>query len=119
MINEECAEKIPLRKMLKSTTLVIRCINCCISWITCAFLFYGLSLNSVALSDDFYLNFVLTALVEVPGYFCVYVILKRIGRRVCLSLSFILCAVCCFALIFINKGTYRAIMQGEFFMLST
>lgn len=102
--DENQIEKIPLKKMLKSSILITRIVNCCISWITCTFLFYGLSLNSVALSDDIYLNFILTALVEVPGYCSVYFILKKIGRRICLALSFILCAICCFALIFIDSG---------------
>lgn len=103
---EDNVEKIPIKKMFKSSILMIRCVNCCIAWITCAFLFYGLSLYSIALSDDIYLNFILTALVEVPGYFVVYVILKKIGRRLCLSFSFILCAVCCFALIFIDSSKF-------------
>lgn len=101
---EQQIEKIPLKDMFKSVTLLTRCANCCISWLTCVLLYYGLSLNSVALSDDIYLNFILAALVEFPGSLAVYLLLKRIGRRTCLSLAFTLCGICCFALIFIDPN---------------
>ncbi|KAK9678949.1 Sugar transporter [Popillia japonica] len=55
--------------------------NACFCWITCAFLFYGLTLNSVALAGNSYLDFILTALVEIPAYALTYVVVDRLGRR--------------------------------------
>lgn len=92
---------------LKSPILLFRMLNCCICWIACAFLFYGLTLNSVALADgNKYLDFILTSLVEIPGYVLSKFLLDIFGRRKSLCGSYFLTGMSCLAFIFISKGKY-------------
>lgn len=92
---------------LKSTTLSLRLINCCFCWIACAFLFYGLTLNSVALAaGNSYLDFILTSLIEIPAYISCNFVLELYGRRKSLSGSFMITGVSCLAFIFISQGNY-------------
>ena len=45
-----------------------------LNWMTTTMCYYGLSLFSVNLTDDIYVNFVLFAVIEIPSYiFCVLV----------------------------------------------
>lgn len=90
---------------LKSSTLLLRLINCCICWIACAFLFYGLTLNSVALAaGNKYLDFILTSLVEIPAYILCHFLLDLFGRRKSLCGSFLTTGISCIAFIFISEG---------------
>ncbi|XP_063909977.1 solute carrier family 22 member 1-like [Zophobas morio] len=104
--------------VLKSRTLFLRLINCCFCWITCAFLFYGLTLNSVALAGNSYLDFVLTALVEIPAYCICTWIIDKFGRKLSLSGSFFLTALACLAFLIIpddsEGGRLAVYLVGKF-----
>ncbi|KAI4458691.1 solute carrier family 22 member [Holotrichia oblita] len=100
-VEEEPSE--PFFHVFKSKILLLRFINACFCWITCAFLFYGLTLNSVALAGNSYLDFILTALVEIPAYALTYVVVDRIGRRWSQSGSYFITAIACFVFIFIQE----------------
>ncbi len=60
-----------------------------VNWTVATMAYYGLSLNSVNLSGDIYVNFVLTALIEIPSYvFCVMVTFflhSSIAAKICIS----------------------------------
>lgn len=99
---------------LKSPILLLRFMNACFGWMTCAFIFYGLSLNSVTLaSGNKYLNFILTSLVEIPAYFLCPFFMSYFGRKKSLFGFYILAGVSCIAFIFIPSGK-----EQEFFVLS-
>ena len=53
--------------LLKDWTLFWQLMNQCFTWIVIVLGYYGLSLTSVSLSGDPYLNFFLVSLVELPG----------------------------------------------------
>ncbi|KRT79523.1 membrane transporter, partial [Oryctes borbonicus] len=95
--------KEPFLNVFKSKILLLRFINACFCWITCAFLFYGLTLNSVALAGNSYLDFILTSLVEIPAYTLTYLVVDRLGRRWSQSGSFFLTAIACFLFIFVSE----------------
>ncbi|KAJ8967441.1 hypothetical protein NQ314_002889 [Rhamnusium bicolor] len=104
---------------LKSLTLLLRFINCCFCWMVCAFVFYGLSLNSVSLAaGNRYLNFILTALVEIPAQISCTFVLSYFGRRKSVSGSFILSGASCIAFIFIPSdmrvGSLSVYLLGKF-----
>eukprot|EP00047_Mylnosiga_fluctuans_P022919 m.129228 g.129228 ORF g.129228 m.129228 type:complete len:514 (-) comp9427_c0_seq1:227-1768(-) len=63
----------------------------------CDFLFYGVSLAGTTLSDNPYVNFVLSALAELPAYVIAYWAMERpsLGRRLTLLASYILAAAAC------------------------
>lgn len=104
-----CAEsddgKSSFRKAFRSTTLMLQLINCCFCWITCAFLFYGLTLTSVSLAaGNSYLDFILTSLIEIPAYICCNFMLDLLGRRKSVCGSYFLTGIACVIFIFIPSG---------------
>ncbi|XP_063242502.1 organic cation transporter protein-like isoform X2 [Bacillus rossius redtenbacheri] len=74
-------------QVLKSRILLLRFINCCFCWLANTFVFYGLTLNSVAVGGDKYASFVMAALAEVPGYVAAIFVMRGLGRRVGLAAS--------------------------------
>lgn len=101
---KEETKSYPMKEVLKSPILLLRLANCSFCWITCNFVYYGLSLNSVAVAGNMYLNFISVALIEIPGYFTTYLILDRFGRRISLCGSLLLSGIACLAFIFLPAG---------------
>ncbi|XP_074030430.1 solute carrier family 22 member 3 isoform X1 [Leptinotarsa decemlineata] len=106
-------------KALKSTTLFLRLVNCCFCWITCTFLFYGLTLNSVSLAaGNSYLDFILTALIEIPAYICCTFMLDLMGRRKAVSGSYLVTGLACSAFVFVppdsHVGSLTVYLIGKF-----
>ncbi|XP_077294525.1 organic cation transporter protein-like isoform X2 [Arctopsyche grandis] len=99
--SEEVITKSPLLQILRSPTLMVRLICCSFWWITCTFTYYGLSLNSVSLSGNIYVNFILVSLVEIPGYITYYFTVDRFGRKICLSIAFLGSGISCIAFAFV------------------
>lgn len=60
--------KHAIKLALKSRLLLVRFVIIVYNWITNAFVYYGLSLNSTSLSGNKYLNYTLVCLIEIPGY---------------------------------------------------
>ncbi|CAH0552808.1 unnamed protein product [Brassicogethes aeneus] len=118
MQDEPIKSKNPFREVLQSTPIMLRLINCCFCWITCAFLFYGLTLNSVALAGNSYLDFILSAVVEIPAYISCNFIVDRWGRRKTLSWSYILTGAACAGFIFmpphLEWGSLVVYLIGKF-----
>ena len=56
-----------LVNVVKCFPLALRFANCCFCWMTVTMVYYGLSLNATNLAGSPYTNFVLVALVEIPG----------------------------------------------------
>lgn len=86
-----------LKSVLKCKPLLIRLLYCSICWITCAFIYYALSLNAVTIAGNKHVNFMLVCLIEIPGFFVVFLVTNRFGRRLPLSISLFLCGVACVA----------------------
>ncbi|KAJ8943341.1 hypothetical protein NQ318_000556 [Aromia moschata] len=112
-------ENSPFRDALKSTKLMLRMVNCCFCWITCTFLFYGLTLNSVSLAaGNSYLDFILTALVEIPAYVSCNLMLEVFGRKKSLCSSYLLTGVACICFIFVpsdsHAGSLSIYLIGKF-----
>ena len=64
---EESAERETYLDMIKEWKLLFRLLNLSYTWLVINLAYYGLSLTSVNLSGDPYLNFFLVSLVEIPG----------------------------------------------------
>ncbi|XP_072941815.1 organic cation transporter protein-like [Epargyreus clarus] len=95
-----------LSRVLQSRVLLRRCCTTPVLWITTTFIYYGLSINSVSLSGNIYLNYMLIALVEIPGYFTAVLILDRVGRKITLFLGYFICSLCCIGFAFTPKNLY-------------
>lgn len=75
------------RQILMKRTFIIRFLICAFVWFTNAFVTYGISLTSVALAGDKYINFVVIALAGIPAMLFVYFLMESLGRRWTISMS--------------------------------
>ncbi|XP_039754704.1 organic cation transporter protein-like isoform X1 [Pararge aegeria] len=99
---EEKQESIVLQ-VLKSKVIVSRLFICSFWWITVTFIYYGLSINSVSLAGNSYVNYILTALVEIPGYCISVLTLDRFGRKTSIMTAFFVCGISLVCLPFIPE----------------
>ncbi|KAL0870381.1 hypothetical protein ABMA27_005391 [Loxostege sticticalis] len=90
-------------KVVKSSIIRKRLIVCSFLWITCTFVYYGLSINSVSLAGNKYVNFMLVAFVEIPANFACFLVLDRFGRKRTLITTYVLSACLCISLTFLPK----------------
>lgn len=107
-INAQTPEKTEPQKslfmqVLRSKTMIFRLSVCSFWWITLTFVYYGLSINSVSLSGNGYVNYILTSLVEIPGYCLSVVTLDRFGRKSSIMTAFIICGVSLIGLPFVPE----------------
>ncbi|CAB3221786.1 unnamed protein product [Arctia plantaginis] len=117
--NTEDEDEVSLIKAIfKSRVLLGRVCTTPIWWITITFVYYGLSINSVGLSDTIYLNYILVCAVEIPGFVTAALILGRIGRKLTLTGGYFFSAACNIAFIFIPQdlSTLRLVFSllGKF-----
>uniref|UniRef100_A0A182QUL1 Major facilitator superfamily (MFS) profile domain-containing protein n=1 Tax=Anopheles farauti TaxID=69004 RepID=A0A182QUL1_9DIPT len=89
-----------VREAFSNPGLVLRVINCSFCWLTNTMVYFGLSLNSVSLSGDKYLNFILVSLIELPGFFLMQLILDRFGRKKTLFTTLVLSGLFCIISVF-------------------
>lgn len=69
------------------------------------FIYYGLSINAVSLAGDKYVNYALLAAIEIPGYALNIFTLNRFGRKKCITVSYVICAIALTIMPFlINSG---------------
>ncbi|CAH1251989.1 SLC22A5 [Branchiostoma lanceolatum] len=98
-------------------------INIFFNWIVNTFVYYGISLNTAALSGNLYLNFAISGFIEIPAYLISIVILDKFGRRWPLCLMLLFGGVACIVAFFIPKHlgwmTTTLAMTGKFMITAT
>lgn len=110
-----CVEDIPQTSIWGSRVLILRMINCCLCWFVVTFVDYGLTLNSVNLGGNKYVNFILSTLAEIPANVLMFVVMDRLGRRASQSGSMLISAIACLAAQFLTqRGT---LLQLSLFLL--
>lgn len=74
--------------ILCNCTLLTRFVICAFCWISSAFITYGVSIISVSLQGDKYVNFMVVSFSGIPGVLLTYVMLTYLRRRwsMCVSL---------------------------------
>lgn len=85
----------PMVSIIQSKKMMFRLINCCYCYFTNALIFYGLSVRSIDLAGDKYINFMLAALMEIPGNLASHFVLKKISRKWALAVSMFCCGLFC------------------------
>ncbi|KAF9424495.1 hypothetical protein HW555_000306 [Spodoptera exigua] len=90
-------------QVIGSSIIRRRLLTCSFLWITCTFVYYGLSINSVSLAGNQYINFMLVAFIEIPANFTCVVVLDKFGRKKVLIIVYILSAILCIGLSFLPK----------------
>lgn len=79
------------RQIIKRRILLKRFLVCAFIWLTSAFVSYGISLTSIALAGDKYVNFMVIAIAGVPAMLLYYFLMESCGRRWTLCSSFLIC----------------------------
>ncbi|XP_052807934.1 organic cation transporter protein-like [Mya arenaria] len=67
--------------VLRSPVLLRRWLILCFTWMVVSMTYYGVTMNAGNIGGNFYLNFFLMGLVEIPGVMFAMLILDRLGRR--------------------------------------
>ncbi|CAH2010494.1 unnamed protein product [Acanthoscelides obtectus] len=98
-----------VREMLSYRIMILRLTIMYFIWGVNAFIFYGLSINSTSLGGNKYINFALVCLVEIPGYTLAWIAIEKIGRRLSLVASLVVCGVTCTLTIFATGWTVVAL----------
>ncbi|XP_052124750.1 organic cation transporter protein-like [Frankliniella occidentalis] len=88
-----------LIRLFGSRTLSLRFANCCYCWMANCFVYFGLLLNTVTLSGDQYVNFILSGLLEVPANLLVLWLQDYAGRRWPVAGALVVSGVCCLAVL--------------------
>ncbi|KAJ8714427.1 hypothetical protein PYW07_002652 [Mythimna separata] len=90
-------------QVVRSSIIRVRVLSCSFLWITCTFVYYGLTINSVSLAGNKYVNFILAAFIEIPANFTCLFVLDRFGRKKVMIITYILSAILCISLSFLPK----------------
>ncbi|XP_033740181.1 organic cation transporter protein-like [Pecten maximus] len=94
--------------LFTSRVLLFRTLIIFFNWAVVSMVYYGLSLNTGNLGGDFYVNFLLSGLVEFPAYTLCLVLLDRVGRRIlhaaCMILGGVACIVTLFPMIYADES---------------
>ncbi|XP_072938450.1 organic cation transporter protein-like [Epargyreus clarus] len=90
-------------RVIKSPTIRTRLVICSYMWITCTFVYYGLSINSVSLAGNRYLNFMLVGFVEMPANAVCLLVLNRFGRKRIIIITYVLSGCLCISLSMLPK----------------
>ncbi|XP_014287987.1 organic cation transporter protein [Halyomorpha halys] len=100
-LNNE-AKVHPIKQLFRTRIMLLRFLNCSYCWITNTFVFYGLSLSSVAIAGNKYFNFILVSFIEIPAYVITWLVIDVFGRKTSLSMSLVISGISCTMFHFID-----------------
>lgn len=87
-LSESCSKRVRqtetssnFGQIFKKRIFAIRFLVCSFAWISTAFVSYGISLTSVSLAGDKYVNFVVIAVAGIPAMILFYYLMESCGRR--------------------------------------
>ncbi|XP_029643870.1 organic cation transporter protein-like [Octopus sinensis] len=108
-----CEEKVlPKQKtylfidLFKTSFIALITLNICFGWMVCSMLYYGVSLNSVDMAGNRYLNFLLMHVVEFPSMVTSYYLCKRFGHRKPTTFCMMFSGLNCIVSNFVTKGSF-------------
>lgn len=99
-------KKSQLSKAIRSSIIWKRLMICSFLWMTCSLVYYGLSINSVSLSSNRYVSFMLVTLVEIPAYIVVVIVLDKYGRKRTLVTTYLTCSLMSLLFAFLPRSKY-------------
>ncbi|KAK8399036.1 hypothetical protein O3P69_004252 [Scylla paramamosain] len=92
--------KVTLLNVMKSPLLCVRMFSLFFIWTTTTIVYYGLSLNATSFNygkEDLgpFVDFIFSALMEIPGYTLAWLGMNYMGRKISLALSMIFAGILC------------------------
>lgn len=106
--NQTVDKKSQLAKAIRSGIIRKRLVICSFLWMTCSLVYYGLTINSVSMSSNKYVSFMLVTLVEIFAYIVVVIVLDKYGRKKTLIANYITCGVMSLLFAFLPKCEYES-----------
>lgn len=103
-VSENYTIKAVMADTFKSRLLLKRFFVCVIWWNSCIFVSHGLTVTSVLLEGNKYINFALIFLMRLPSSIIAQYVLNKFNRKVPLMTCFLACAVICITHPFIPKS---------------
>lgn len=100
---------------IQSKPILKRLIQCCFCWFTTALVYYGLSILSVNLHGNKFINFIMFSLAEYPPILITYFFLDKVGRKYLLCGSLLVSGIACvIPILFITDHTnvWRLFLLG-------
>nr|XP_023012269.1 solute carrier family 22 member 3-like [Leptinotarsa decemlineata] len=94
------------RHAVVNKVLLLRMIHCSFTWLGSYFVYYGLTLQSLTISEDIYINFISCVLFDIPGFWIYYYGSKKFRRRRTMMIAFAFTGVCCLCVGFIREELY-------------
>lgn len=101
---EENPKKEGYMEALLSKEILKRLLIIAVSRFTIAFIYYGLTANSVWIPGNKYTNYILTTIVCFPGDIIVLYFMNKWGRRMPLFYGYLVCGVACASSAFVPEG---------------
>ncbi|VVC40729.1 Hypothetical protein CINCED_3A009126 [Cinara cedri] len=83
------------KDMICSQAIFWRMIRCSLLWVIVTLIYYGLTINSIDIDGNKYLNFSLTSFIEIPSCLLYCIILDKMSRKMSLSCMFLLTGFTC------------------------
>ncbi|CAH0757957.1 unnamed protein product [Diatraea saccharalis] len=108
--NQTVDKKSQFSKALRSGIIWRRLMICSFLWMTCSLVYYGLSINSVSLSSNKYVSFMLVVLVEIPAYVVAVMVLDKYGRKRTLIATYTTSALTCLLFAFLPRCEFIIII---------
>ncbi|XP_045769443.1 organic cation transporter-like protein isoform X2 [Maniola jurtina] len=107
---EEHKKKEPwlIVAVFQNKEILKRCCIVPLCWITVALIYSSLAINSVNMSGNRYLNLMMVAASDIPGYWVAVLLMDRIGRKPVIIGAFWTCAACQLVYIILPKSMYVA-----------
>uniref|UniRef100_A0A0K2T5E1 Major facilitator superfamily (MFS) profile domain-containing protein n=1 Tax=Lepeophtheirus salmonis TaxID=72036 RepID=A0A0K2T5E1_LEPSM len=114
--DEITRDKLELKEISKSVTVIKISLIMFYNWFSITMVYYGLSLISVNLGGNIYINFFLSGLVEIPSYIITFLLLSRLGRRWLLVVYSFMSGVMCICAGLFEYGIIMSIFSlfGKF-----
>lgn len=100
---------------IQSKPVLKRLIQCCFCWFSTSLVYYGLSIQSVNLHGNKFINFISFSLAEYPPILITYFFLDKVGRKGLLCGSLLVSGLACIIpVLFISDHTnvWRLFLLG-------
>lgn len=105
--------------LFKTPNLRKKTLNVCLNWFANSLVYYGLSLGVGSLPGNPFLILFINAVVEIPSYIIVIILLDKLGRRSLTSFLMLFGGICCIVAVHMVKGatlTTSVVMLGKLFI---
>jgi len=95
-----------LKDMFRGSQIVIT-LSMFVCWPVVTLLYYGLSLSAdkIHMTDNVYLSYILVALIEIPAYIILPLVIDVWGRKPLFFVTQFVPGICCIVAAFLKPGT--------------